>query len=169
MNLRPPQVSSTGEWRLTGRSVFLMLVGFFGFVTIVNIAMIQAAISTFGGLDTPSSYQAGLDFKSEEAAAAAQRALGWTVDGELTSNGDAETLTVDIVDKTGAPVSGVIVDARLVHPVDARRDVPFALDATGPGHYRGTAVAQAGYWRLDIDVTRKGEKLFHSRNRVLVH
>ena len=55
-----------------------MLLGFFGLVIVVNLVMVRAAISTFGGVDTPSSYQAGLAFKAEEAAAAAQNARGWT-------------------------------------------------------------------------------------------
>jgi nitrogen fixation protein FixH len=169
MNLRLPSISPSGEWRITGRSVFLMLVAFFGCITIVNIAMIDAAISTFGGVDTPSSYQAGLDFKSEEAAAAAQRTLGWTVDGQLTSADGAHTLAVNIVDKTGEPVSGLDVVAHLAHPADARRDIEFALSPVGRGHYLGTTEASVGQWRLDIDVSRDGEHLFRSRNHVSVH
>ena len=41
--------------------------------------MIRAAISTFGGVETGSSYQAGLAFEREIAAARAQDALHWQV------------------------------------------------------------------------------------------
>ena len=64
---------------LTGRHVLLWLVGFFGFIFVVNGVMIHAATSTFGGLETQSSYKAGLRFKSEVARAARQQALGWQV------------------------------------------------------------------------------------------
>ena len=60
-----------------------MLVAFFGLVMVVNVVMVKAAISTFGGVDTQSSYQAGLAFKAEEAAAAAQNARDWPVDATL--------------------------------------------------------------------------------------
>lgn len=170
MNLRMPAIApANGPRRLTGRGVFLLLVGFFGFVTIVNIAMIRAAVSTFGGVDTPSSYQAGLDFKYEEAAAEAQRALGWTVDGNLTSaGGDLRTLTVEIVDKTGEPVAGVDLEARLAHPVDARQDVAFAMSSLGHGRYSGTSEVHTGQWRLEIAVSQDGVRQFRSRNRISV-
>ena len=146
-----------------------MLVAFFGLVMIVNVVMVDAAISTFGGVDTPSSYQAGLNYKKEEAEANAQRTLGWEVDGHLAPAGSGHsTLTVTIVDKTGEPVSGVDVAARLEHPVDARRDVVFAMNPMGHGTYSGTAGATAGQWRLDIDVTRDGVRMFRSRNHVMV-
>ena len=40
---------------ITGRIVLLWLVGFFGVVFAVNGWLVQAATSTFAGLDTPSS------------------------------------------------------------------------------------------------------------------
>jgi nitrogen fixation protein FixH len=170
MNLRLPGTTArTGERRLTGRSVFVMLIAFFGLVMIVNVVMIDAAISTFGGVDTPSSYQAGLNFKKEEAEANAQRALGWEVDGHFSPAGSGlSTLTVKIVDKTGEPVSDVDVAARLEHPVDVRRDVVFAMNPMGHGTYAAAAQVAAGQWRLDIDVTRDGVRMFRSRNHVMV-
>lgn len=170
MNLRLPSVGGRGgERQLTGRSVFVMLVAFFGLVMVVNVVMIDAAVSTFGGVDTPSSYRAGLNYKQEEAEAIAQRALGWEVDGHLApAAGGESTLTVSIFDRTGEPVSDVEVAARLEHPVDARRDVVFAMTPAGRGAFAGTAATTAGQWRLDIDVTRDGVRLFRSRNHVMV-
>ena len=40
----------------------------------MNVVMIRAAISTFGGVETAKPYQAGLAFKREIAAARAQEA-----------------------------------------------------------------------------------------------
>src|ERR1700690_1116795 len=50
---------------LTGRHVLLWLVAFFGIVFAVNGGLVQAAISTFGGVETASSYKAGLQFEQE--------------------------------------------------------------------------------------------------------
>ena len=168
MNLRLPSVSPSGEWRVTGRAVLITLVAFFGLILVANVALVDFAISTFGGVDTPSSYKAGLQFKDEEAAAAAQKALGWTVDGRVTSTGDERTLAVDVVDKSGQPVTGLDVVAHLGHPVDSRRDVEFKLYSTGHGHYVGEAAAPVGQWRLDLDLYQDGNRVYRSRNRISV-
>lgn len=166
MNLRMPTLRSKP---LTGRSVLFMLIGFFGFVTIVNVAMIRAAVSTFGGVDTPSSYQAGLDFKSELNAMTAQRALGWTVDGQVTTAGDqSKTLTISVTDKTGEPVSDIDLIARFAHPVDSRRDIVLAMHPVARGVFSGSGAVPAGRWRVDLDVSREGERMFRSQNRIVV-
>ena len=50
---------------LTGGKVLLWLVAFFGVVFVVNGVLVRAAISTFGGVETLSSYKAGLQFEQE--------------------------------------------------------------------------------------------------------
>jgi nitrogen fixation protein FixH len=168
MNLRVPAVRESGARRLTGRTVLFLLLGFFGFVGIVNVVMVKAAISTFGGVDTPSSYQAGIDFKSERAAADAQRALGWMVDGEVSAaDSGSRALTVTVKDKTGEPVSGIDVVARFAHPVDTRRDVVLAMHPVGHGVFTGGGPVPAGRWRLDIDILRDDERMFRSQNRIV--
>ncbi len=62
---------------LTGRHVLMWLVAFFGFIFVVNAVMIRAATSTFGGVETRSSYKAGLMFKSELERAERQHDLHW--------------------------------------------------------------------------------------------
>ena len=57
---------------LTGRAVLIWLIGFFGLVFVVNGIMAKAAISTFGGVETQSSYKAGQMFEHEVALARAQ-------------------------------------------------------------------------------------------------
>ena len=47
---------------LTGKHVLLCLLGFFGVVFAVNAVLVKAATSTFGGVETSSSYKAGLMF-----------------------------------------------------------------------------------------------------------
>src|SRR5215208_2215468 len=113
MKPRLPMVGRMGEDRpLTGRMVLAMLLGFFGLVMVVNVVMVRAAITTFGGVDTPSSYQAGLHFKAEEAAAAAQDALHWRVDARLASAERGETVTVTALDANGKTLGGLAVTAR---------------------------------------------------------
>jgi nitrogen fixation protein FixH len=171
MTRHPPSIRSkavTGERELTGRHVLIALVAFFGLVILVNVAMVRAAISTFGGLDTPSSYEAGLEFKAEEARAAAQTARDWTVTASLIPSGVERVLSVDVRDARGSAVSAISVNARLMHPVDERHDLAIALREIAPGSFRGGAAVPAGLWRLELTVVRDGVRLFRSENRVMV-
>lgn len=156
------------ERRLTGRMVFAMLIGFFGFITVVNIVMIRAAITTFGGVDTPSSYQAGLAFKAEEVAAAAQEARDWNVTARIAPAANGAAVSIDVLDAAGQPIAGAEVVARLAHPIDERKDIVIAVREIGSGNYVGTAPAAPGQWNLDIEVSKRGERLFRSLNRVMI-
>ena len=68
---------------LTGRHVLVGLLVFFGVVFAVNGVLVRAAISTFGGVETASSYKAGLRYEHEVAVAERQDALHWQVSGTL--------------------------------------------------------------------------------------
>src|SRR3954468_20640724 len=57
---RPPK-------QVTGRIVFSCFASFFAVVAAVNAVMVWAAVRTFGGVETESSYQAGLAFAREAA------------------------------------------------------------------------------------------------------
>ena len=65
---------------LTGRTVLICLIAFFAVVAIVNGIMIRAAISTFGGVETGSAYQAGPGIQARHRSRA--RAAGPTLAGE---------------------------------------------------------------------------------------
>ena len=169
MNLKLPTIAAPGGQKpLTGRSVLIMLIAFFGLVIAVNIVMVRAAISTFGGVDTPSSYEAGLVFTAEEAAASAQDARGWKVTARIDPTAAGVSATIDIRDSAGKAVTGVDVAARLAHPIDERRDVVLAVTDMGAGTYRGIGATEPGQWILDLEITRGNERLFRSRNRVLI-
>jgi nitrogen fixation protein FixH len=167
------QVSFRGDGcrskQVTGRTVLVWLVAFFAIVAGVNAVMIRAAISTYGGLETESSYQAGLVFAREAAEARAQDALHWRVDASLAPVHDGATaLVIDARDAAGRPLRGLAAAARLVHPADQRDDHAVALHETQPGVFRGSALAAAGQWDLVIELARDGARVFRSKNRVLL-
>jgi nitrogen fixation protein FixH len=104
---------------LTGRAVLFWLIGFFGVVFAVNGVLVQAATSTFRGLETGSSYQAGLIFKQEVFSAERQDALHWRVDGKiLRDRSGSAALDISARDAQGIPLTGLTVNARLTHPAD---------------------------------------------------
>jgi len=160
--------NKTGE--LTGRAVLFWLVGFFGLVFVVNGIMAKAAISTFGGVETQSSYKAGQMFEGELSKAERQDARHWHVDGKLVRDrGGEAVLDITARDAKGVPLTGLKARARLAHPADERLDHVFELGRVGAGEFRGQVAAAAGQWELLIDLYRGNERVFRSRNRVLLN
>ncbi|OYY30812.1 MAG: hypothetical protein B7Y65_00330 [Azorhizobium sp. 35-67-15] len=154
---------------LTGRMVLFIILAFFGVVVGVNVVMARFAVSTFGGVETESSYKAGLAFRSEEEAAAQQTTRGWNVEADMTSQGLERHIVLIVRDAAGKPLSGLEVTGRLFHPTDARGDVILALAGLGNGRYTGAVTAHAGQWDLMLDLAQGGQRLFRSKNRVQLH
>jgi nitrogen fixation protein FixH len=155
---------------LTGRHVLFWVLGFFGAVFVVNGIMVRAATSTFGGLETQSSYKAGLMFEQEVAKAERQQALQWQVDGKLVRDREGEAvLDVSVRDAQGAPVSGLSADATLAHPADSRLDHVIHLNRIGAGAFRGADRAPPGQWELIVDFYFGDERVYRSRSRVTLN
>ena len=155
---------------LTGRAVLLWLVTFFGVVFAINGVLVRAAISTFGGVETASSYQAGLQFERDVAIAERQDALHWQVAGKITRDGAGKAvLTVSARDEKGAPLTGLEARARLVHPADERLDHVIAVQMAGAGAFSGSAQTAAGQWDLLIELYRGDTRLFRSMSRVTLN
>jgi nitrogen fixation protein FixH len=135
----------------------------------VNAIMVRAAVSTFAGTETASAYKAGLAYKYEEAAASAQAALNWQVEGRVVRSPSGEAvLTVDVKDQTQAPIHAIDIVARLAHPLNAQLDHEIALTRTAAGSFRGTTDATSGQWTLTLDVTRNGDRVYRSKSRVVL-
>jgi nitrogen fixation protein FixH len=167
---RPPP---RRERRLTGRVVLASLVGFFLVVAGANAVMITAALTTFGGARTDSSYRAGQRYAADRAAMEAQDALGWKVDTTLITtpetadaNEPVRIVTVSAVDAEGAAITGLVARVRLEHPADTRRDVVVTLEPTGAGTFKGSASAAHGQWDLVVELDRDGEPAFRSTRRI---
>ena len=129
--------SSRRPREVTGRTVLICLVAFFGLIAAMNAVLIRLAVSTFGGVETENAYQAGLNFSREIAAAEAQDALHWQV--KATVSAGTETTIVELVarDADGRPLAGLDASAQLVHPTDRRGDLAVALDERTSGMFRG--------------------------------
>ena len=156
-----------GGREVTGRTVFICLVAFFAIVAVVNGVMMTAAITTFGGVETGSSYQAGLAFARETSAVQAQDRLEWQV-GVRAPSGSGATTVVEIVarDRADAPLTGLEVSGRLSHPMDKRSDRILAWREVAPGIFRAEADRAVGQWDLVIELTQDGLPKFRSRNRL---
>lgn len=152
----------------TGWTVLLALLGFFGVVFAVNGVMMYEALSTLSGVDTDSAYQAGLMYEQSVALAKAQDARHWRVDAQLTPSSAGERLVVSARDATGQPLAGMQASAVFERPTDRRLDRDVVLVEDTAGRFRGSADVTAGQWNLVIELTRQGEQLFRSTNRVIL-
>ena len=155
---------------LTGKHVLICFVGFFGIVFTVNAVMVKAAMSTFGGVQTTSSYQAGLKFGQDVARVEQQDALHWQVNGKLSRDGAGNAvLDISVRDLKGVPVNGLAAQARLAHPADERRDHLIALNDESSGRFRGATRAEPGQWELIVDLYKDDARVFRSRSRVMLN
>lgn len=156
---------------LTGRKVFFMLVAFFGVVVGVNLVMMRLAIQTLPGTEVDSAYSASLAYEKEIATAREQSVRNWTVDAHVERSGQGGTmLQVEARDNTGRPVSGLKFEGRFERPTDRRADLPVVLAETGIGIYCGSAPSIAsGQWDLVLEGVAAGQRMFLSRNRVLLN
>ncbi|MEN3290638.1 MAG: hypothetical protein V7634_4938 [Bradyrhizobium sp.] len=157
--------------QLTGSMVLAMLIAFFGVVIGVNVYMAKVAIATLPGTDVDSAYSASLGYEKEIVAARDQNARRWKVDAHVErGEGGAAVVQVDARDASGKPVSGLSFLGRLERPADKRADQPVALAEIGGGIYRGTTSAVApGQWDLVLEGEAGGQRMFLSKNRVLLN
>ena len=155
---------------LTNRTVFLWLAAFFGVVFAVNGVMMKLAIDTLPGTEVDSAYRASLAYNSEISAAHDQDARGWRVAGHLERDPDGHaSVKFEARDGNGAPVTGIAFSARLERPTDKRADRLIVLVENASGVYRGEAYDVAsGQWDLVLVGVRGADRLFRSKNRVVL-
>ena len=165
MSTRPSQR------QLTGFHVLLVLIAFFGVVIGVNVTMMELAISTLPGTEVDSAYSASLGYEKEIKAARDQEARKWEVDAHVERGPDgAGLLQVEARDKAGRPVSGLTFEGRFELPADKRADLEVTLKEVGIGIYRGRLEAIApGQWDLVLKGDAAGQRMFLSKNGVLLH
>jgi nitrogen fixation protein FixH len=174
--MRQPSVSGGGTERpkeVTGRTALVCFVAFFAVVMGVNAFMVRAAVSTFGGVETESSYKAGLAYSREVAAAEAQDSRHWEVEVKvrravLTPGRVAQQVEITARDSDGRPLEGLTAVARFSHPTDRRSDMAVEAPEVAPGRFAGTTWAAAGQWDLVVELLRGGERVFLSKSRVIV-
>jgi nitrogen fixation protein FixH len=155
---------------LTGRTVLLCLVCFFAVVASVNAVMMTAAVTTFSGVETVNSYQAGVSFAREEAAAEAQESRRWRVNSSLRPQANGLTQVVlSAQDHDGHPLAGLEAAVSLIHPNDRRLDRSVTMQRNATGRFSGVVTPSPGQWDLVIELSHDGERLFRSKERIILH
>jgi nitrogen fixation protein FixH len=156
---------------LTWRFVLTAVVSFFAVVIGVNVVMMRLAVTTLPGTEVDSAYSAGLAYQREILAARQQNARDWKLDAHIERKPEGfAALNIHAQDRSGAPLAGLAIFARLERPTDRRADQAFEIGESGGGSYRGTAHGvAAGQWDLVIEADSEGKRMFLSRNRIVLN
>lgn len=155
---------------LTGRRVLFYLLGFFALIFAVNGVMITLALDTLPGVEVDSAYRASLAFNSEITRAHEQAARNWHVAAHVERGGDGDArLRLEAHDAQNMRLGGVVFAARLARPTDQREDRVFRITEPEAGIYRGDAQnVEPGLWELIIEGMRGTDRVFLSRNRLVL-
>ncbi|WP_398481578.1 FixH family protein [Tardiphaga sp.] len=155
---------------ITGRFVLICLIIFFGLIIGINVVMMKLAIETLPGTEVDSPYAASLAYGNEIEAARAQATRGWAVVAHVARADDGSaSVRVEARDREGKPLRDVVFTGRLERPADRRLDHAVELAAIDGAVYGGrVARLAAGQWDLVLEGDRKGERIFLSRNRVIL-
>ena len=143
------------ERPLTGWHVLAMFVGGFSIIITVNLALAVNAVRTFPGKETESSYVASQNFDTDRAA---QEALGWTVQTDLTET----TLRLAVQDAGAGVVMPEIVTATLGRATTVADDMTPAFDWDGKAWVAPVTVGP-GNWNLRIEMRAGDGTLFRRR------
>jgi len=167
--LDDPSVQPSG-FRLKGWMVLAILVVFFGVTFAVNFLMAALAVTTFSGLQTDKPYETGLAYNKAIEQAKAQDSRGWVANVHLDRVASGETqMEVRLSDASGAPLTGLSLDAILRAPADSKRDHRVTLQESEAGLYRGSTSASAGQWDVALEAVHDQTIVYQSVNRVILH
>jgi nitrogen fixation protein FixH len=154
---------------ITGRFVLITFIAFFGVIAAVNAVMMTLAIRTMPGLDVTNGYVASQAMNSEIAAMRQQAERGWKADVSVVLRNGHASVGTHLKGQHGEPITGLAVTARLAHPALARADHHADLIEISPGSYRAEfSDIQPGAWTIVMEASRRGERVFASRNRVVL-
>ncbi|MGL4636126.1 MAG: FixH family protein [Beijerinckiaceae bacterium] len=165
----PHVVPARSARPITGRFVLVAFISFFVVIALVNAVMMTLAIRTMPGLDVKNGYVASQAMNGEIMAMRQQSERGWKADIAVELKGAEAPVSLFLVDRSGVPVTGLEAKARLAHPALTRADHNASLIEERPGKYvTQFADIPPGAWTLIVEAGRNGERLFVSRNRVVL-
>jgi nitrogen fixation protein FixH len=126
-------------------AAFLLLI-------VVDVVLVTIAVSTQTGVVVKNHYERGLAYNQYLADDEAQKARGWQGKLALADQGRAVSLT--LLDKSGQPLSGAVVEVNLMRTVQDGMDFKVALAETAPGVYmKEVTFPQPGLWTAQASAT----------------
>ena len=146
--MTPGAPSTRDPRQLRGWQVLLMFLAFFGVIFAVNGVFLYSAITSFPGEDVKKSYLQGLSYGDTLEQRARQADMGWRAGIGVASGG----VVLELADRAGAPVSGLIVTGELRRKVTRSGDVDLVFSGDGAGAYLAALdqPLEAGEWAVTV-------------------
>jgi nitrogen fixation protein FixH len=169
--LTPAPAAKAQGFRLTGRMVLAILLGWFAIVGSVNAIMMTLAVKTLPATVVSSSYKVGNAYNHELAAARAQNERHWNVDLGVDHRADGVTaVSMTASDKDGKVLPASLFRMSALRPVDGRQVIDIPLTQGSAGEIKGeTRALERGLWELTLEAyDASGERLFLSLSRVVL-
>ena len=145
----------------------IAIVGVLALTVGANIAVMIAARDPHASAIEPNYYAKAVAWDSTMAEERASEALGWKVAADLSgASRSGARLSVRLVDRAGAPVTGARVRVEAIHNLQADQPVTAELGGDERGVYEAELPLRlAGMWELRLDVTRGHERYATSLRR----
>ncbi len=150
-------------FRLCGWHVLAMVVGFFGVVIAVDTGFVIMAYRTFPGEVSSTPYEDGVAYNRTLAQLGAQKRLGWRT---AAAAGPGGLLRVEVRDRTGAPVRGLRLVARLERPATESGRIAPVFHEQAPGDYLANPGRLTGAWDLTVQLHDASALRFTAERRL---
>lgn len=154
----------TGTFRLTGRHVLFSMIAFFGLIIAVNLTMATFASMTWPGLVVANSYVESQRFNERLEQARQQKALGYALDFEQTS--DILTLALRDIDGNGVQILGGTV--HIGRPVTRTEDRLIDVPAAPDGVVSMPDALAPGLWVADVALLLENDRVWRFETRFSV-
>lgn len=154
---------------ITGRTVLIGMIAFFGVIIAVNLAFVYFALDSWPGLTTQQAYEDGLAYNKKLEDAARQNELGWrssvSLGAAMPKGG--RVISLFMTGKNDAPVTGLSVTAYLSRPLGEGLSLDTRLTEDRPGQYTAMVRLPAlGRWRVEISAQTADKKAFRMIHEV---
>ena len=152
--------------RITGRTVLVSMLAFFGVIIAVNGAFVYFALSSWPGLSTNQPYEKGIKYNRTLEKAEQQAVTGWSSWASISKDG---AVSVSVMDLQGGVVAGLEVSGVLIRPAQIGVDQNFALTEQMLGQY-GYQLSNLlpGRWRLEIRAKQNGKQVYFKIHNLMV-
>ena len=154
--------SESPGFRLNGWHVLAMFVLFFGVDIAVNTGFVIMSVKTFPGEVSVTPYEDGLLHDRAVAQFQAQERLGW----RASAAAEPGSVAVQLRDRSGAPLSGLVVTGKLERPATEAGRIVLAFHETRPGRYLAHTGELAGAWDLTAVATDRSAHRFEAQRRL---
>jgi nitrogen fixation protein FixH len=161
---------SAATFKLNGKHVLAILIGFFLTVIIANSIFITFAVRSFPGEQEKKSYLQGLAYNDRIAEREAQEMLGWTATIiDATLSGGRTEIELEFLSASSAPISGLNISGVLVRPANDDSDHRFDFSELKSGRYLATIDGAApGLWRFEATATSDRGETFRLEKRLIL-